>query len=169
MLTSAGRGRLEAEPALQGQAPAPDACASEAAGFAQNPGPRLRGCVKARTAELPRVRRAWMGPPLAALGLSSPRTIAAPIPNRCAQNAKLPNHALRAYRPGPCVPACVGSPPENRCSTTSGDGVAHEAPLSTVWRGFRLARAQREPHASTRARLENGAPVAQLPTSPSSK
>src|SRR6185436_19672267 len=119
-------------------------------------------------AELPSARRAWMGPPLAALGLTSPRTCRGPLPNRCAQ----PSRAVLPVPPEPCGPgSLVVCDRERRArvgpSTTSRDGVAHEAPLSTVWRDFASARTQRELHASTRARLEVGAPVAQQPTTPS--
>jgi len=49
-----------------------------------------------------------------------------------------------ARRPRRSAPAC-----RLRRSTTSRDGVAHEAPLSTVWRVFESARQRNEPHAST--------------------
>src|SRR5437016_5644298 len=125
---------------------------------------------RAGIAELPRARRAWMGPPLAALGLTSPRTSRGPLPNRCAQASR----TVLLAPPEPCGPGTQFVCDEERSarvrhSTTSRDGVAHEAPLSTVWRDFGSACAQRELHASTRARLEVGAPVAQQPTPPSPK
>lgn len=165
--------QLEAAPARsRDKAPATERCASDAAGFAQNLRPASeRGCVTSRTAELPGARRAWMGPPLAALGLSLPRD----LPRSHPKPLRPSEHAVATMRPSGRsaevralmrpTPACA----RDRRSTTSRDGVAHEAPLSTVWRVYRSARAQREPHASTRARLENGAPVAQRPTSPSSE
>ena len=130
----------------------------------------VQGMNRTRIAELPGVRRAWMGPPIATLGYVFPRDDRGPVPNRCAQSKRsvttarqrlskplagwvsvCPRRAARSLRPG--IP--------------SRDGVAHEAPLSTVWRAFRSAHP--EPHASTRARLPMDAPLARQPTSSSSE
>jgi len=110
-----------------------------------------RGMRRAGIAELPGARRAWMGPPLAALGLMSPRTSAAPFPNRCARTSKA---VAEDGRLGPTSPRLAdlcakGRLMPERHSTTSRDGVAHEAPLSPVWRGPKSARVRYEPHAST--------------------
>ena len=91
-----------------------------------------------------------------------------PEPLRCNQRRPPPTHGLGLVGPGPRACTNRRSITERR-SITSRDGVAHEAPLSKVWRDFRSARQRREPHASTRARLEVGAPVARQPTSPSAK
>ena len=84
-----------------GTSPATDECASEAPGFARTiSAASERGMRRAGTAELPRVRRAWMGPPLAALGLMSPRT--SRPPSRTA--APEPSKAVAGARPGPDGP-----------------------------------------------------------------
>src|SRR5262245_2896821 len=125
---------------------------------------------RADIAELPGARRAWMGPPSAALGLKLPRTPCGPLQNRCAHPTK--PFALRLREPLDSereLYATRSGLAHVRHSTTSRDGVAHEAPLSTVWRLFGSARARCAVNAATRARLEVGAPVAQHPTTPSPK
>jgi hypothetical protein len=118
----------------------------------------IRPCAgkmrKTGTAELPRARRTWMGPPLAALGFLRARARRVPVPNRCVRSRRTAammrlepscsRARVLARHPHRSVSACRW-----RHSTTSRDGVAHEAPLSTVWRVFESARQRNEPHAST--------------------
>jgi hypothetical protein len=109
---------------------------------------------KTGTAELPGARRTWMGPPLAALGFLRARARRVPVPNRCVRSRRTAammrlepscsRARMLARHPHRFVSAC-----RRRHSTTSRDGVAHEAPLSTVWRVFESARQRNEPHAST--------------------
>ena len=130
------------------------------AGVAQNRAASERGMREAGTAELPRARRAWMGPPPAVLGLTSPRHFAAPIPSRCTQTGKAAaTHASRAHGPGVARLGARKQPIPGRYSTTSRDGVAHEAPLSTVWRDpARLAmRAARRDPSPTGSGCSSGA------------
>src|SRR5262245_28363912 len=90
-----------------------------------------------------------------------------PLPNRFGANREGPPMRVGLEPWGPSLNAkrLITEPR----SMTSRDGVAHEAPLSKVWRDTRSARDRCEPHASTRARLEVGAPVARQPTSPPAK
>src|SRR5947207_1525336 len=118
-----------------------------------------RSMREADTAELPRARRAWMGPPPATLGLTLPRDFRGPHPEPLHQTSKA---VAKLVRLGPSGPGLACGRVERRLargrtSKTSRDGVAHEAPLSPLWRGPRSAR-RCELHASTRARLEVGAP-----------
>jgi len=55
---------------------------------------------RAKTAELPGARRAWMGPPLAALGLTLPRIAAAPSRTAVLQPVKAAAYACWASSPG---------------------------------------------------------------------
>jgi len=98
--------------------------------------------------------------------LSDPRTRRGPIPNRWKQPSTTvaigtagpdrPGQGLVAWQRGfsPALPD---------------DGVAHEAPLSPVWRVYKFAEPKGQPHASTRARFQMGAPVARQPTPSSAK
>jgi hypothetical protein len=133
-----------------------------------------KGMYGTRTTELPRARRAWIGPPIAALGSWSPRRPRGPVLNLCAQSNKAETTVL-----------CMDPTGSERCtfllcprdlsasrlrlSSTSRDGVANEAPLSTVRRVSKSACSQREPYASTRPRFTLGAPLARQPTSSSSE
>jgi hypothetical protein len=91
-----------------------------------------------------------------------------PLPNRCVATSEGRRPRVLASGPGARASSQRRLITEPR-SMTSRDGVAHEAPLSKVWRDPRSARDRCEPHASTRARLEVGAPVARQPTSPPAK
>src|SRR5581483_9635736 len=94
------------------------------------------------TAELPRARRAWMGPPPAALGSLSPRNVRGPIPNRCVDPSRtvadLGRRGPAGQGPGSAYIVAARAL-SGRRSTTSRDGVAHEAPLSKVWRDLKSA------------------------------
>src|SRR3990172_5813061 len=93
-----------------------------------NPEASERGMRKAGTAELPGVRRDRMGPPLAALGLTSPRPLRGPIPNLCVDTSMA---VAAAHQPGDGARRLAGRrayPPvaaavQGRHSTTSLDGV----------------------------------------------
>ena len=133
-----------------------------------------RGMRNAGTAELPGVRRDRMGPPLAALGLTSPRDFRGPIPNLCVNPstavaaARSPGNAARQPAVGRAYQS-VAAALQGKAQFYSRDGVAHEAPLSLVWRVRKSARPACEPHASTRPAFPLGASLAQEPTPTSSK
>jgi hypothetical protein len=131
----------------------------------------VQGMNRTRIAELPGVRRAWMGPPIVALGSVFPRQRRGPIPNRRAQSNRSVTTACQrppSRAAGPVEVCPRRTDRRLRPGTTSRDGVAHEAPLSTVWRAFRSALTL-EPHAATRARFPMDAPLARQPTSSSSE
>ena len=108
-------------------------------------------------------------------GLSALDEVAAPesgpaVTIDASTKRALARAVLRLGLIGPGLPrlGAKKQPIPGRYSTTSRDGVAHEAPLSTVWRAFQSALTL-EPHASTRARLPMDAPLARQPTSSSSE
>jgi hypothetical protein len=162
---SAGLERGWGSRAQEGQTPGQMSARHDARG--RQSLPRLerepvQGMNRTRNAELPGVRRARMGPPIAAPGSVLPRMCRGPVPNRCAQSQRSVTTAR--LRPASRAAGWVGVCPRMTAhrlwlSTTSRDGVAHEAPLSTVWRVFQSAHIC-EPHASTRARFPLGAPLA---------
>src|SRR5262249_49791859 len=79
LATSSWR-RSRRQPQHLGTSPAKARCASGSASE--------RNMRREKTAELPGARRAWMGPPLAALGLMLPRTAAAPSRTAALKPAK---------------------------------------------------------------------------------
>src|SRR5262245_8978241 len=81
----------------------PAQCASEAAGWLRTDLASEVSMRRTGTGELPGARRAWMGPPLAALGLTLPRIAAAPSRTAALQPVKPP-------------PRRVGSSPGARAS-----------------------------------------------------
>jgi hypothetical protein len=99
-----------------------------------------------------------MGPPLATFGLLSPRQIRGPIPNRWAH----PSGAATTLKTPLAWWRLIG----REFGNTSRDGVAHEAPLSTVWRVCDLAATEHQTHTFTATRMDLGAPLAQRTATP---
>lgn len=113
-----------------------------------------------------------MRPPSAAFGHLFPRNDRGLIPNRRLQprQSATTGHAEPiGSRDWPVAMRVRNAVQKLKTGTTDRDGVANEAPLSPVWRVSKFAEPEGQPHASTRARLQMGAPLARQPTPSSPK